>query len=79
MLRQAQKNGDVLSKGKNYFDKKGEAVNYARQYTEATQNKVIIQMEKVLESGSPIVAKTTYKRSNNEKNGKWLFFGWAAY
>jgi hypothetical protein len=35
-------------------------------------------MEKKLEKGNSQVARVTYKKSNNEKSGKWVFFGWAA-
>jgi hypothetical protein len=57
---------------------KGEAVKDARRYTEANQVATTISMEKYLEKGSTQVARVTYKRSDKEKDGKWIFFGWAA-
>jgi hypothetical protein len=35
-------------------------------------------MVKVLEKGSPKVAEIEYKKSTTEKQGKFVFFGWAA-
>ena len=61
------------------FNTKGEAVEKARQYTEKTQNSTNIVIEKRLEKGSTIVAKVTYKKASDERDGKWLFFGWASY
>lgn len=57
---------------------KGDAIKDARRYTEANQVATTISMEKYLEKGTTTVAKITYKRSTNEKDGKWVFFGWAA-
>lgn len=59
-------------------DTKGEAVKKARDYTERHQSSTYICMEKVLEKGSKKVAKITYKKSQTERNGRWIFFGWAA-
>jgi hypothetical protein len=57
---------------------KGDALKAARAYTERTQKSTSIIMEKKLEKGNSQVARVTYKKSTNEKNGKWIFFGWAA-
>jgi len=58
---------------------KGEAVKKAREYTEKHQRSTNICMEKTLEKGDRTVAKVTYKKASNERDGKWLFFGWASY
>lgn len=60
------------------FDTKGEAVDFARKRTEKTHETTTVDMQKVLEKANNRVAKITYKRSSNEKDGKWVFFGWAA-
>ena len=58
---------------------KGEAVKLARQYSEKHECTTIIKMERTLEKkDQAVVAKVSYKRSSTEKEGKWLFFGWAA-
>lgn len=59
-------------------DTKGEAVKKAREYTERHQSSTHICMEKVLEKGSKKVAKITYKKATNERDGEWIFFGYAA-
>lgn len=60
------------------FDTKGDAVEHARKRTEKTQQPTFVHMEKVLENGNPIVAKISYKKSTKEKEGRWVFFGWAS-
>ena len=60
------------------YDTKGDAVKAARAHTEKTMYRTTISMEKKLEKGSNQVATITYKASTNEKDGKWVFFGWAA-
>ncbi len=60
-------------------DTKGEAVAKARAYTEKNQCSTNICMEKTLEKGTRTVAKVTYKKSSTERDGKWIFFGWASY
>ena len=60
------------------FDTKGEAVEHARKRTEKTQETTTINMEKVLDKVNPRVAKITYKRASTERNGEWIFFGYAA-
>lgn len=60
-------------------DTKGDAVNKAREYTEKNQSPTSVCMEKTLEKGNKTVAKVTYKRASDEREGKWLFFGWASY
>ena len=57
---------------------KGDAVKSARAYTEKRQVPTFIAMEKVLEKGGSMVAKITYKKSPTERNGEWIFFGYAA-
>ena len=57
---------------------KGDAVKAARAHTEKTSNSTSVVMEKKLEKGSNQVARITYKKSTTEKDGKWIFFGWAA-
>ena len=58
---------------------KTEALKLARDYSEKHQCTTTIEMERRLEKDShALVAKVTYKKSSNEKDGKWMFFGWAA-
>ena len=57
---------------------KGDAVKVAREYTEKTLKRTSISMEKKLEKGSSEVARITYKASSEEKDGQWVFFGYAA-
>jgi len=60
------------------YNTKGDAVKAARKYTEESNNPSRIEMVKELEKGSNLVAKVSYKRATNEKQGKYVFFGWAA-
>lgn len=60
------------------WNTKGDAVKDARKYTEQNQVPTTIVMKKYLEKGDNLVAKITYKRSTTERNGEWLFFGYAA-
>lgn len=57
---------------------KGEAVKKAREYTEKHQRSTNVCMEKSLEKGNRAVAKITYKKSANEQEGEWEFYGWAS-
>lgn len=57
---------------------KGHAVNNARKYTERTQISTCITMEKQLEQCSSKIANITYKKATNERDGEWIFFGYAA-
>lgn len=57
---------------------KGDAVKAARVYTEKTFKSTSIVMEKKLEKGNSQVAKITYKQSTTEKDGHYVFFGYAA-
>ena len=57
---------------------KGDAVKMARAYTEKNQVTTRIVMRKVLNKVDPTVAKITYKKSPTERNGEWIFFGYAA-
>lgn len=60
------------------YDTKGDAVKAARAYTEKNLRSTTIHMNKILEKGDTKVARVTYKKSTTEKDGKWVFFGWAA-
>jgi hypothetical protein len=60
------------------YNTKGDAVKSAREYTERTQKRTSISMEKKLEKGNSQVARISYKQATNEKKGKYIFFGWAA-
>ncbi len=57
---------------------KGDAVKMARAYTEKHQTPTNIIMRKVLVGPKPVVAKITYKRASDERDGEWIFFGYAA-
>jgi hypothetical protein len=57
---------------------KGEAVTKARAHTEKTTESTYITMEKVLDKANKTVAKITYKKATNERDGEWVFFGYAA-
>jgi hypothetical protein len=59
-------------------DTKGEAVTKARAYTEKHQSSTYICMEKSLDKGNKTVARITYKKSPTERDGEWIFFGYAA-
>ena len=60
------------------FDKKGEAVARARQHTENTKAETHVKIEKKLHKGTPLTAKVTYKKSKDEREGEWEFYGWAS-
>ena len=60
------------------FSTKGDAVKKARDITEKHQTSTYINMEKILEKGNRKVAKITYKKATSERNGEWVFFGYAA-
>ena len=60
------------------WNTKGDAVKDARKYTEKHQVPTSIVMKKYLEKGDNLVAKITYKKSPTERNGEWVFFGYAA-
>jgi hypothetical protein len=57
---------------------KGDAVKMARAYTEKTGTTTAVIMRKVLVGPKPTVAKITYKKATNERDGEWIFFGYAA-
>ena len=57
---------------------KGDAVKIARYHTEKTQQATKIKMRKIIEKGDPLVARITYKKSPTERDGEWVFFGYAA-
>lgn len=56
---------------------KGKAVTLARKHTEKTQQSTYIHLEKRL-IGDNKVAEISYKKATTEKDGKFVFFGWAA-
>ena len=59
---------------------KGDAVKRAREYSERHQCTTMIKMERRLEKEShALVAKVKYKPSTTEREGRWVFFGWASY
>jgi hypothetical protein len=60
------------------WDTKREAVKDARRYTEQNQVSTKVVIKKFIEKGDNTVAKITYKPSSTEKEGKWVFFGWAS-
>jgi hypothetical protein len=60
------------------FKTKTDAVKYAREYTEKTQNTTFVRMEKNLINQNANVACIKYKRSTTEQEGQYLFFGMAA-
>lgn len=60
------------------YDTKGDAVKAARAHTEKTFKRTTISMEKKLEKVNAQVATITYKKSSEEKDGEWVFFGYAA-
>jgi hypothetical protein len=58
---------------------KGDAVKMARAYSEKHQRTTTVKIERRLEKDShALVAKITYKPSSTEKEGRWVFFGWAS-
>jgi len=57
---------------------KGDAVKMARAYTEKTGTTTEVIMRKVLVGTKPTVAKISYKKATNERDGEWIFFGYAA-
>lgn len=60
------------------FKTKTDAVKYAREYTEKTQNTTFVRMEKILINQNANVACIKYKRSTTEQEGQYVFFGMAA-
>lgn len=60
------------------YKTKGEAVSAARKYTEQSGNSSYVEMHKELEKGSTVTARINYKKATNEKDGRWIFYGWAS-
>jgi hypothetical protein len=60
------------------FKTKTDAVKYAREHTEKSQNTTFVRMEKVLTNQDANVACIKYKKSTHEKEGTYIFFGYAA-
>lgn len=61
------------------FKTKADAVKYAREHTEKSQNTTFVRMEKVLTNQDANVACIKYKKSTQEKKGTYILFGLAAY
>jgi DNA-directed RNA polymerase subunit L len=78
VLTYVVKEGSTLGNTLRGFPTKGEAVNYAREYTEKNQIMTVVEMQKVLEKGDTKVAVVMYKKSTDERLGKWVLFGIAA-
>lgn len=58
---------------------KADAVKRAREYSEIYECTTTVKMERRLEKDAhALVAKVTYKPSSNEREGRWVFFGWAS-
>ena len=60
------------------FKTKTDAVKYAREYTENKQTTTFVRMEKILTNQDANVACIKYKRSTQEREGTYVFFGMAA-
>ena len=75
VLKYVVQRGDHVIGG---WNTKGDAVKDARKYTEKHQVPTSIVMKKYLEKGDNLVARITYKKSPTERNGEWIFFGYAA-
>jgi hypothetical protein len=60
------------------FKTKTDAVKYAREYTENKQTTTFVRMEKILTNQDANVACIKYKRSTQETEGTYIFFGMAA-
>lgn len=59
------------------FNTKADAIKRAREYTEKTKERTQITVEKISPTNTR-VAEITYKSSDKQKPGRYLFFGWAA-
>jgi hypothetical protein len=75
VLRYVVQHGDHII---GIWPTKGDAVKDARKYTERNIAATTILMKKFLEKGDNLVAKITYKKATNERDGEWVFFGYAA-
>ena len=60
------------------FKTKTEAVKFAREHTEKTQDTTFVRMEKFLLNQDPNVACIKYKKSTQEREGVYILFGIAA-
>lgn len=69
----------VTSRGETIGSKttKGDAVKLAREYSEKHQTRTSVHMEKVLVGSKSTVAEISYKPSTTEKDGKYIFYGYA--
>jgi hypothetical protein len=61
------------------FKTKGEAVNYSRKLSEKYRATFEVNMIKELEEGSTLVAKTSYKKGKEEREGTFVFYGVVSY
>jgi hypothetical protein len=59
------------------FPTKGLAISHGRAHTEKTGRRTSVVMEKTMEKGSAVVARISYKKSTNEKDGLYCLFGLA--
>jgi hypothetical protein len=66
--------GDVVKT----FSSKTDAVKYGRDWVEKNKGRVSIEMRKKLVNGNTKVAEIEYKTDGKEKEGRYVFFGWAA-
>lgn len=63
--------GDEIASKKT----KGDALKIAREYTEKNNERTYVGMEKRLEGVNNRVAVVTYKSSQTESEGEYIFFG----
>jgi hypothetical protein len=58
---------------------KGAAVELARRHTSRTQEETEVVLEKRLENKKArLEATITYKKASDEREGEWVFYGWAS-
>ena len=57
---------------------KADAIKIAREHTEKTQQRTVINIEKHLEKSNSLVAEISYKGSSSDTMGEYVFFGLAA-
>jgi hypothetical protein len=71
---------DVIIRGDSVksFSSKTDAVKYGREWVEKNRGRVSIEMRKRLVNGNTRVAEIEYKTDGKEKEGRYVFFGWAA-
>lgn len=71
---------DVIIRGDSVksFSSKTDAVKYGRDWVEKNKGRVSIEMRKKLVNGNTRVADIEYKSDGKEKEGRYVFFGFAA-